>query len=296
MVGEPGTVTPPPFEVVRRVPSAQLAGIITGMTGYRELAPGDWRQHEAASLVVPLIISFGSPFVIALDREPDAADAQPSFAAGLHPGPVRIRSDGRAECIQVDFTPLGAFRFFGGAMADLASRMVDIADVLGADGRALHDRLENLGDWERRFDLVEAFLVARDRHLPSEELAHAYGRLTRSAGNERVSALADAVGWSRKHLTARFRTELGVGPKTIARVMRFERACRLARTGGGWAAVAAGSGYADQAHLTREFAALAGESPRAWAHRRALTDPQLLREPQSGAQVTKLQEAPERTR
>lgn len=253
--------------------------MVTEMTGYRELVPGDWRQHEAASLVVPLIISFGSPFVIALNREPDATDTQPSFAAGLHPGPVRIHSDGRAECVQVDFTPLGAFRFFGGAMADLASRMVDIIDLLGADGRILRDRLGDLHDWERRFDLVEAFLVARDRHQCSAELADAYLRLTRSAGRERVSSLAEAVGWSRKHLTTRFRAELGVGPKTIARVIRFERACRLARAGGGWASVAADSGYADQAHLTREFAALAGESPRAWALRRALADPQLLHEP-----------------
>ena len=270
-------MTPPPFEVVRRDPSPRLAGMITGLIGYRELAPGDWRQHEAASLVVPLIISFGSAFVIALDREPGPDDTQPSFVAGLHPGPVRIRSDGRAECLQVDFTPLGAFRFFGGVMADLTSRMIKVVDVLGADGRVLRDQLGELTDWERRFDLAEAFLLAHDSHRPSAALAHAYGRLARLAGDEHVSALADNVGWSRKHLTARFRAELGVGPKTIARVMRFECACRLARSGNGWAAVAAESGYSDQAHLTREFAALAGESPGAWARRLALTDPRPLR-------------------
>jgi AraC-like DNA-binding protein len=249
------------------------------MTGYRELAPGDWRQHETASLVVPLIISFGSPFLIALDREPGKGDGQPSFAAGLHPGPVRIRSDGRAQCVQVDFSPLGAFRFFGGAVAHLTSRMIDIADVLGADGLNLRDRLGGLADWERRFDLVEEFLLARHPHRPSAELVHAYERLVRSAGNEPVAELAASVGWSRKHLAARFRADLGVGPKTIARVMRFERACRLARAGNSWAATAADSGYADQAHLTREFAALAGESPGAWARRMALVDPQLLRDP-----------------
>ncbi len=271
-------MTPLPFEVVRRAPSARLAGIVTGMSGYRELAPGDWRQHEAASLVVPLIISFGSPFVIALDREPGGGDTQRSFAAGLHAGPVRIHSDGRAECVQVDLTPLGAFRCFGGAVADLASQMVDVVDLLGAEGRALRERLGELTDWESRFDLLEAFLLARANHQPSAVLAYAYARLARSAGGERVSALAEAVGWSRKHLAARFHAELGVGPKTIARIMRFECACRLARAGGGWADIAAESGFADQAHLSREFVALAGESPRAWARRRALADPRLLRE------------------
>ena len=102
------------FELVRRAPSQRMAGLIWGMTGYRETASGRFSQRETAPMVVPLIISFGTPFLIALGREPDDADRQPSFAAGLHAGPVYIESDGRAECVQVDFTPLGAYRFFGG--------------------------------------------------------------------------------------------------------------------------------------------------------------------------------------
>jgi AraC-like DNA-binding protein len=62
-------------------------------------------------------------------------------------------------------------------------------------------------------------------------------------------------------------------------MMRFHRACGLARTGksSGWADIAADSGFADQAHLVREFAALAGEPPTAWARRLALTDSRLTR-------------------
>jgi AraC-like DNA-binding protein len=61
--------------------------------------------------------------------------------------------------------------------------------------------------------------------------------------------------------------------------MRFHQACRLAHSGEarGWAGVAAESGYADQAHLAREFSTLAGESPTAWARRLALTDSRLVR-------------------
>ena len=126
---------PVAFELTRRAPSQRTAGLISGMTGYRETMRGRFSQRETASLVVPLIISFGTPFLIALGREPDAADRQPSFAAGLYAGPVLIESDGSAECVQVDFTPLGAYRFFGGAVVDLAARMIDIGDVLGHEGR-----------------------------------------------------------------------------------------------------------------------------------------------------------------
>ena len=114
-----GLGAPLAFEMIRRVPSPRTAGLITGMTGYRETARGKFSQREAAPLAVPLIISFGTPFTIALGRDPDATDRQHSFAAGLYAGAVHIESDGGAECVQVDFTPLGAFRFFGGAVVEI---------------------------------------------------------------------------------------------------------------------------------------------------------------------------------
>lgn len=273
------TGPPRAFELTRRGASQRTAGLIQGMTGYRETATGRFSQREAAPLTVPLIISLGTPFLIALGREPDATDRQPSFAAGLYAGPVHIESDGGAECVQVDFTPLGAYRFFGGAVADLATRMVDIADVLGRDGHRLRERLGATSSWERRFDLFDDLIASRCTHLPSAEIVFAYRRLVRSAGSVRIATLAGEIGWSRKHLVDRFRSELGLAPKSVARMMRFHQACRLARAeiNQGWAGIAAECGYADQAHLAREFAAMAGEPPTAWARRLALTDSRLTR-------------------
>ena len=275
----PDLGAPLAFEMIRRAPSQRTAGLITGMTGYRETSRGRFSQREAAHLIVPLIISLGSPFLIALGREPDAADRQPSFAAGLYAGPVHIESDGGAECVQVDFTPLGAYRFFGGGVVDLAARMVDMSDVLGRDGRQLRERMGATACWQHRFDLLEDFIAGRANHLPSPEIAFAYRRLALTAGGARITALAGEIGWSRKHLVERFRSELGLAPKSIARMMRFHRACRLARSGTapGWAGIAAESGYADQAHLVREFGELAGETPTAWARRLALIDSRLTR-------------------
>jgi AraC-like DNA-binding protein len=217
--------------------------------------------------------------LIALGREPGTSDKQPSFAAGLYAGPVYIESDGRAECVQVDFTPIGAYRFFGGAVVDLVARMVDMSDVLGRDGRALRERLGATPRWQDRFDLIEDFIAGRTLHSPSPEIGFAWRRLAHSAGKARIETLARDLGWSRKHLVNRFRSELGLAPKPVARMLRFQEACRLARTqaSGGWAGIAAESGYADQAHLAREFSDLAGESPTAWARRVALIDPRLAR-------------------
>ena len=87
--------------------------------------------------------------------------------------------------------------------------------------------------------------------------------------NARIGALAERLDCSRRHLVSKFHEEIGLPPKTVARIIRFDRALRLARKGpeGGWADIAAACGFADQAHLCREFRDLAGETPTAWQAR-----------------------------
>lgn len=93
-----------------------------------------------------------------------------------------------------------------------------------------------------------------------------------SVGTVRVDELADGAAWSRRHLLTRFRTQVGLAPKTAARVLRFQRAAALLAPegpGGGppptvpptFAEVAAACGYADHSHLVREFHTLAGCTP-----------------------------------
>src|SRR5690606_32137193 len=97
------------------------------------------------------------------------------------------------------------------------------------------------------------------------EVCEAFRLIEASGGRVTVAEVADRVGWSRRHLGERFRQEIGLSPKAAARVVRFHRARRLLATGGrGLAEVAAVAGYADQAHLTREFKDLAGATPTAW--------------------------------
>jgi AraC-like DNA-binding protein len=248
------------------VPPA-LAGLVARISGYRETVRRPIRMTETASLIVPIIIGFGEPFEIALAREPEPADRIGSFTAGLTSGPVRVRSHGAAHCIQIDFTPLGAHRFFGRPMHELAGRMVHLEDLGDRLLTGLRERLGAERSWRRRFDLAERACLARlAGSRLSGPVAWAYGQIVASGGRARVATIATRLEWSRKHLAARFHEEVGLPPKTLARIARFTRAQAMAAAGGGegWADVAAACGYADQAHLVREFAALAGATPGAW--------------------------------
>ncbi|TPK61723.1 helix-turn-helix transcriptional regulator [Mesorhizobium sp. B2-4-19] len=254
------------FEMRRRLPDPALDGIVSDICGYRETAPGHFRNVEYASLNVPLVISFAAPFAIGLGRTPGDNDRFASFAAGLFAGPVMIESFGAACCIQVNFTPLGARRFFRLPMSELTDSMVVLDDVLGAEGTALREQLGNAPDWASRFDLAEAFVTARLERAAETplEIAWAYDRIIASGGRARISSIAEELGWSRKHLAGSFCNAIGIGPKTLSRIVRFNRALGLSRgQTADWADIAADCGYADQAHLVREFRDLAGETPTA---------------------------------
>lgn len=252
--------------MVRRQPAAALAGIVTDICGYREICPGHFRIVEYASLTVPLVISFADAFAIGLGRDPGDNDRFASFAAGLYAGPVVIESFGGSCCVQVNFTPLGARQFFGLPMSELRDRMVDLDDALGFEGIALRERLGEASDWDTRFAIAEGFIANRlvEANALSPEIAWAYRTLVASGGRTRISALAGEIGWSRKHLAAKFSDAIGIGPKTLSRIVRFNRALSLSKQQeDDWAGIAADCGYADQAHLVREFRQLAGETPTA---------------------------------
>lgn len=255
----------------RRPASAALDGLVTDIVGYCENRRGLAGEVEMASLVAPLIISFGEPFSIALGRAPSSNDRWSSFAAGLYAGPVVMDSTGAAACVQVNFTPQGAHRFFGFPMSELASRMVTLDDLGDGDIVRLREQLGAERDWDRRIDITERFVAARLRRAPGADAAvnFAYRHILASKGTVRMSRLARELGWSRKHLTARFHRELGLAPKSIARIARFQNVLAQARHARsiGWADIAMACGYADQAHLTREFLEMSGTTPSRWLAR-----------------------------
>ncbi len=148
--------------------------------------------------------------------------------------------------------------------------------LTGIAPRAWVDRTAPLGDV--RPDLVpsgidvdaaaEALVgwlgaAAERAPRPDPLVARAVAAIREAEGDVRVEAIARHVGLSVRALQRRFAAATGLTPKQFARVRRFREAVgnTLQPAPQPWGRVAAEQGYADQAHLSREFAALAGASP-----------------------------------
>lgn len=255
--------------VTRDVPDA-FSPLIARTTGYHEKTSESRRFRETATAIVPVILSFGD--AISLVEAPDATLVGGSFAsftAGVHTGPVVLESHGSQFCLQVDLTPLGAYRLFGGMPADdIADQMVDLSHVFG-DGDELVHRLADAASWEARFEILDGALRRgfSEGPEPRAEVAWAWHQLASSRGGVAVGDLADEIGWSRRHFAAQFRRHVGVPPKTFGRIVRFDKAVDMLvpPSGRSLTFVAAACGYADQAHMTRDFKEFAGVTPTEYA-------------------------------
>lgn len=120
--------------------------------------------------------------------------------------------------------------------------------------------------------MTDALLARRHEAGPpvDPEVAWAWHRIVSSRGPARGGALAAEVGWSRKRLWSRFRSQLGLPPKRAVKPVRFDHAAHRLVAGEGAARVAADAGYADQSHLHRDVMAFTGLTPATVAAERFL--------------------------
>lgn len=192
-----------------------------------------------------------------------------SCVGGLHDAPATVSYGSSRDAVYVSLRPAGVRAILGAGSAELSRRVVDLRDIWGSAVDPLHQRLSESSTWAECFGVLDHVLLRRVRPVRTpSEIAWAWERILKTGGQTAVHRLAREAGWGRRHFAERFRTEIGVSPKTAARILRFERACQLInRERPGLAQVAAACGFHDQSHMSREWNLLAGCTPRAWMSR-----------------------------
>lgn len=219
----------------------------------------------------------------------------------LHDGPNRLHSQGQGRLdqdyrgawlsgMQTDFLVIGVVRgasmmgahfrtlgaraFFRLPMEELAGKVVTLDDVVGPDARQLRQRLLESPTPQAKLQTLERFLALRlagfDGDSPRREclVSHLIERLRRPDGPLSVQQLAAESGVTRRHLVRLFRDQVGLAPKALARVLRFQSVIETVEARGAaaisWTGLAYNCGYYDQAHFAQEFRAFAGINPSAY--------------------------------
>jgi AraC-like DNA-binding protein len=222
-----------------------------------------------------LVVHLGDPF-IRIDAGGMAVRQAPILFAGQLMGPLTLRPTGRVAIVGIRFCPYGAGALGIGPLGVLSGLTVDAADVSRPLARALERVRETTEDPRVAVGLVQTALarvVRTDRVDP--QVRHVVRAIARAHGQVAIDSLASRVSWTRRHLERRFGEVVGIGPKRLARIARFQQALQLLDAAAGpdvpapGVSTALACGYADQAHFIRDFREFAGATPGAHLLRRA---------------------------
>jgi AraC-like DNA-binding protein len=251
------------WDVARPQRPSRVAGV--DMAGFRAPGPPVGGLRVVPHPAVMLLLEFGANLSTVEDgagrRHRGSLVAGPGAGSG---GGVRAWGE-HVECVQVRLSPLVAGAVLGACPADLAGSLVSLDDLWGREASRIREQLGEMPSWADRFAFTDALLARRleERSPVGPAVAWAWNRIVVGRGLVRVDHLAAELGWSRKRLWSRFRSHIGISPKSAAKLVRFDHVAHRLVAGEGAAQVAADGGYCDQSHLHRDVMAFTGTTPAA---------------------------------
>jgi methylphosphotriester-DNA--protein-cysteine methyltransferase len=244
-------------------PSRELAPFVEARWWMRASGPDAAVESVLPDGCLELVLHLGDPFAAGpdarrLERQPEAV------VVGQLTRRLFLRRGARAETMGIRFRPGGAWPFVGPCVDELTGRAVRVADLWGGSGRELWERVAAAGARPAQASAAESWLLRRmnSAAAPDRAVEAAVRALRARRGALAVSEMAAHCGLGPRQLERRFRARVGLAPKALARVLRFQGVLEAAGRGGqAWVSLALDHGYFDQPHLVRDFRQLGGESP-----------------------------------
>jgi AraC-like DNA-binding protein len=227
---------------------------------------GDAAFGTSAERILPdgcveLILNFGAQFIEQCDGK---KKRQPrNFLVGQMTGPILISPTGPVELLGIRFHPSGTLPFLRVPLDEVTDRVVELGSLSSKLERDLMRVTSQSSLLSEKITAVGSFLVsclASTRH--DSRLLTLAARIVESGGLVSVDRIANDAGLSSRQLERRFLREVGVGPKLLGRIIRFQQVFRaVEQCNAAWADIAVACGYYDQAHLIRDFNQFAQQTP-----------------------------------
>lgn len=211
---------------------------------------------------VELILNFGAQFKE--HKENGQQERQPlRFLVGQMTRPIVISQTGRVDLIGVRFHPGGTLPFFRIPMHEVTNRVVELRALSRDLEREVTRRVADAPSLPLKIEALEDLLMQRANNFRGDSwLIGLAAMIVKSGGQVSLDGLSRDAGVSSRHLERRFLRDVGVGPKLLCRILRFQQTFRAVdRNDPGWASVAVDCGYYDQAHLIRDFRQFAEQTP-----------------------------------
>lgn len=244
---------------------------MTSSSNYREYPPGPsldetvecvWTSAVAPGLRAPSFHRVIPDTAMDLLFDFTASGSRRVAVIGTMTQPLAFHTTGPIDLLGIRFRAGGLSRFLAMNAAELTDRRADLVDFWGGLARELWQRLGESAPAER-IPLLRGLLRARATRPGDPFVQHCVKRIEVARGDLQIADMERSTGLSLRQLERKFSRHIGISPKTFARIVRFKAAAAVAERPRpvDWAALASEFGFADQAHLVREFRAFSGLTP-----------------------------------
>ena len=223
------------------------------------------------SIVAPngspkLIVSCENPIISEADGAAQVHRDRDLYLVGIRDIPVLLHTEPRpTRFIGIEFYPNTAYPFLGVPMVELTNSLIPLAELLPEAGSAVSDTILSIANVEAKADFVQALLARRiQESAPGSPIVDfCVAAIKEQAGLFSVSQLEERTGYTRRYLEMLFSRHVGISPKSLARIVRFQSL--YAR----WSEAQCYEelidrlydSYYDQAHFAKEFKRMTGFSP-----------------------------------
>jgi hypothetical protein len=184
-----------------------------------------------------------------------------SALQGPRTRPVVIDALSQRSACGVSFFPGGAAPFFSVAACELNDRLVDVRDIWGRGAQYVVARLAEEKTAEGRIRVLESALIEKFRPANKDDRRTRFV-VSQLRAQRAIGSIEEELGMHARGFIAWFRQHVGPLPKQYARLARFQELLSTWEGPGNWGGRAAAAGYADQAHMNREFKLFAGITPK----------------------------------
>ena len=249
------------------IPTPPLSHFIEWLFFYEGYTPPHTKEKRLPDGAVELLINLREEPKLLFDNQ-DASRAtafKRSWISGQQEGFIVIDVAGETSMIGIRFKPGGAWPFFSFPMAELQNGVVELDLIWGRETHFLQEKLVAACTPAQKFQLLENFLLglAKGQFNPNPYIDFAVQALRHPDENFSIRWLTQKTGISHKHLIRTFDKCIGIKPKMLARILKFQKVIHLLeqRQPVKWANLAYECGYFDQAHFIKEFQQFSGINP-----------------------------------
>jgi AraC-like DNA-binding protein len=244
-------------------PCIESFWVLESLTGLPATADSIAAPNGCSKLIVP----YENSIVSVANGRVQISHEQRIYFVGNRDSATHIRSSAhKTGFIAIEFRPHGAFQIFGVPMSETSNQLWETDCVFGHWSREMEETLNNLEPVDQKVACIQDRLTVmlRKNCRNASIVEYCVSALRSADGRIAIRELEQRTGYSRRYLDRLFQQHVGLSPKVLAEIFRFQRFYRKWAEGLSFDLFKTElyDHYYDQAHFTREFRKMTGHSPQ----------------------------------